>query len=264
MEKMGLPTQDIGDPMKHWASEASSRPLTPNPCHHETVSQEELQPLIDNRPRRWVALFPVVIWVQWAVIACLSIGTLIFWAERRGLLAANREPATAGLPPIEPMVPDGVTEAEEALNYGYYMAEPIPYDIFHNVSVLDQRLSELQYANVASGVKANGRYGVYIDEAGQRRFLYPKLTGKDTEAYLVSGLHHMHCMMETLRDYGLLLDGFRPLWNDHHVVHCFNKWYRSIECAADSTGEGYQEPFGSVPMSEVNRASWGQHRAAVP
>ncbi|KAK1975614.1 hypothetical protein LZ30DRAFT_638317 [Colletotrichum cereale] len=256
MDKLEVSTQDIGEARNHWAGEKLSRSSTPDSCHGESVSRDELQPLIDRRRRRWAVLLPVVIWTQWAIILCLSISTIVLLIERRALLA-GRKPATVGLPPIEPMVPDNVTEAKDILNYGYYKAEPIPYDIFHNVSVLDKRLSELKYASVATGVKANGRYGVYVDEMGQQRMLHPKLTGNDTEAYLVSGLHHMHCMMETLRDYGLLLNGFRPLWNDHHVVHCFNKWYRSIECAADSTGEGYREPFGSVPMTEVKRASWG-------
>ncbi|KAI8214402.1 hypothetical protein K4K53_005975 [Colletotrichum sp. SAR 10_77] len=142
------------------------------------------------------------------------------------------------------------------LNYGYYVPEPIPYDIFSNVSLMEQRIAELEYANVATGVKANSQYGVYIDDSGRQQFLYPKITINNTEAYVISGLHQMHCMMEMLRDYGLLVNGFRPLWNDHHVIHCFNKWYRSIACSADSTAEGYMEPFGSVPMSEVRRASW--------
>uniref|UniRef100_L2FIA7 Thioesterase domain-containing protein n=1 Tax=Colletotrichum fructicola (strain Nara gc5) TaxID=1213859 RepID=L2FIA7_COLFN len=120
----------------------------------------------------------------------------------------------------------------------------------------ENRIAELEYANVATGVKANSQYGVYIDDSDRQQFLYPKITINNTEAYVISGLHQMHCMMEMLRDYGLLVNGFRPLWNDHHVIHCFNKWYRSIACSADSTAEGYQEPFGSVPMSEIRRASW--------
>ncbi|KAJ5019857.1 hypothetical protein K4K57_009320 [Colletotrichum sp. SAR 10_99] len=144
----------------------------------------------------------------------------------------------------------------DPLNYGYYVPEPIPYDIFNNVSLMEQRIAELEYANVATGVKANSQYGVYIDDSGRQQLLYPKITINNTEAYVISGLHQMHCMMEMLRDYGLLVNGFRPLWNDHHVIHCFNKWYRSIACSADSTAEGYQEPFGSVPMSEIRRASW--------
>ncbi|KAI8270312.1 hypothetical protein K4K56_003588 [Colletotrichum sp. SAR 10_98] len=157
---------------------------------------------------------------------------------------------------IEPLVPDHVTAATDPLNYGYYVPEPIPYDIFNNVSLMEQRIAELEYANVATGVKANSQYGVYIDDSGRQQLLYPKITINNTEAYVISGLHQMHCMMEMLRDYGLLVNGFRPLWNDHHVIHCFNKWYRSIACSADSTAEGYQEPFGSVPMSEIRRASW--------
>ncbi|KAK1570023.1 uncharacterized protein LY79DRAFT_653648 [Colletotrichum navitas] len=254
MLKVMVSTQDRGDSPKHWTRGPSPPSPTSDLCRDEGVSQE-LQPLIDDRPRRWAALIPVVIWIQWAIIACLSVSILVVWSQRR-VLPADPKPTAAGLSPIEPMVPDGVTKAKEPLNYGYYVAETIPYDIFHNVSMLDRRLSDLEYANVATGVKANGQYGVYIDEAGQQRFLHPKLTGSNkTEAYLVSGLHHLHCMMETLRDYGLLLNGFRPLWNDHHVIHCFNKWYQSIKCEADSTGEGYREPFGSV--REVNRASWG-------
>ncbi|CCF41376.1 thioesterase [Colletotrichum higginsianum] len=199
-----------------------------------------------------------VFWIQWAIIVCLVISTCAVAAQRRTCIAGPAMmPATApARSTIEPLVPDHVTAAQEPLNYGYYVPEPIPYDIFSNVSLMEQRLAELEYANVGTGVKANGRYGVYVDKSGRQRFLYPKLTINNTEAYVISGLHQMHCMMETLRDYGLLVNGFRPLWNDHHVIHCFNKWYRSIACSADSTAEGYQEPFGSVPMSEVRRASW--------
>ncbi|KAK6222454.1 thioesterase [Colletotrichum tabaci] len=199
-----------------------------------------------------------VFWIQWAIIICLAISTCALAAQRRTCIAGPAMmPATAPTrSTIEPLVPDHVTAAQEPLNYGYYVPEPIPYDIFSNVSLMEQRLAELEYANVGTGVKANGRYGVYVDKSGRQRFLYPKLTINNTEAYVISGLHQMHCMMETLRDYGLLVNGFRPLWNDHHVIHCFNKWYRSIACSADSTAEGYQEPFGSVPMSEVRRASW--------
>ncbi|WQF84083.1 Putative mycotoxin biosynthesis protein UstYa [Colletotrichum destructivum] len=199
-----------------------------------------------------------VFWIQWAIIVCLAISTCALAAQRRACIAGPvMMPATAPTrSTIEPLVPDHVTAAQEPLNYGYYVPEPIPYDIFSNVLLMEQRLAELEYANVGTGVKANGRYGVYVDKSGRQRFLYPKLTINNTEAYVISGLHQMHCMMETLRDYGLLVNGFRPLWNDHHVIHCFNKWYRSIACSADSTAEGYQEPFGSVPMSEVHRASW--------
>ncbi|TQN65089.1 Thioesterase AMT4 [Colletotrichum shisoi] len=113
------------------------------------------------------------------------------------------------------------------------------------------------YANVGAGVKANGRYGVNVgtSRAGNASSTRssPSTTPRPTSYH---ALHQMHCVMETLRDYGLLVNGFRPLWNDHHVVHCFNKWYRSIACSVNSTAEGYQEPFDSVPMSEVRRASW--------
>ncbi|KAK1973201.1 hypothetical protein LZ30DRAFT_744215 [Colletotrichum cereale] len=259
MEKAVVSPRGFDSSPSRWICEKLSRPATPETCHDESPSEED-QPLITSRPLRRAAFHSIVLWIQWAVIFCLGISTCILWKERRAYLA-DRGPASSGtapprLPNVAPMIPDDVTAAKEPLNYGYYVAEPISYDIFHNVSVLDRRLAELPYARVATGVKANDRYGVYIDQAGKQRFLHPKLTMNDTEAYVVSGLHQMHCMMETLRDYGLLLNGFRPLWNDHHVVHCFNLWYRSIECAADSTGEGYKEPFGSVPMSKIRRASW--------
>ncbi|KAH0439176.1 thioesterase [Colletotrichum camelliae] len=199
-----------------------------------------------------------ILWIQWAIIFCLAISVWALEAQRQAclyrptmVLAAARTWSN-----IKPLVPDHVTAAQEPLNYGYYVPEPIPYDIFSNVSWMEQRLAALEYANVATGVKANSQYGVYVDNSGRQQFLYPKLTINNTEAYVISGLHQMHCMMETLRDYGLLVNGFRPLWNDHHIIHCFNTWYRSIACSADSTAEGYQEPFGSVPMSEVHRASW--------
>ncbi|KAF4862254.1 Thioesterase AMT4 [Colletotrichum siamense] len=199
-----------------------------------------------------------ILWIQWAIIFCLAIIVWALEAQRQAclykptmVLAAARTWSN-----IEPLVPDHVTAATDPLNYGYYVPEPIPYDIFSNVSLMEQRIAELEYANVATGVKANSQYGVYIDDSGRQQFLYPKITINNTEAYVISGLHQMHCMMEMLRDYGLLVNGFRPLWNDHHVIHCFNKWYRSIACSADSTAEGYMEPFGSVPMSEVRRASW--------
>ncbi|KAJ0299453.1 hypothetical protein Brms1b_013123 [Colletotrichum noveboracense] len=199
-----------------------------------------------------------ILWIQWAIIFCLAIIVWTLEAQRQAclykptmVLAAARTWSN-----IEPLVPDHVTAATDPLNYGYYLPEPIPYDIFSNVSLMEQRIAELEYANVATGVKANSQYGVYIDDSGRQQFLYPKITINNTEAYVISGLHQMHCMMEMLRDYGLLVNGFRPLWNDHHVIHCFNKWYRSIACSADSTAEGYQEPFGSVPMSEIRRASW--------
>ncbi|KAF4477761.1 Thioesterase AMT4 [Colletotrichum fructicola Nara gc5] len=195
---------------------------------------------------------------NWAIIFCLAIIVWALVAQRQAclykptmVLAAARTWSN-----IEPLVPDHVTAATDPLNYGYYVPEPIPYDIFSNVSLMEQRIAELEYANVATGVKANSQYGVYIDDSDRQQFLYPKITINNTEAYVISGLHQMHCMMEMLRDYGLLVNGFRPLWNDHHVIHCFNKWYRSIACSADSTAEGYQEPFGSVPMSEIRRASW--------
>ncbi|KAK1854308.1 thioesterase [Colletotrichum chrysophilum] len=199
-----------------------------------------------------------ILWIQWAIIFCLAIIVWALEAQRQAclykptmVLAAARTWSN-----IEPLVPDHVTAATDPLNYGYYVPEPIPYDIFSNVSLMEQRIAKLEYANVATGVKANSQYGVYIDDSGRQQFLYPKITINNTEAYVISGLHQMHCIMEMLRDYGLLVNGFRPLWNDHHVIHCFNKWYRSIACSADSTAEGYQEPFGSVPMSEIRRASW--------
>ncbi|KAI8182857.1 hypothetical protein K4K49_000850 [Colletotrichum sp. SAR 10_70] len=229
--------------------------VTPDTRDEILVSLPGLVTAVIDTPGHHYALFADE---NWAIIFCLAIIVWALEAQRQAclykptmVLAAARTWSN-----IEPLVPDHVTAATDPLNYGYYVPEPIPYDIFSNVSLMEQRIAELEYANVATGVKANSQYGVYIDDSGRQQFLYPKITINNTEAYVISGLHQMHCMMEMLRDYGLLVNGFRPLWNDHHVIHCFNKWYRSIACSADSTAEGYMEPFGSVPMSEVRRASW--------
>ncbi|EFQ36718.1 hypothetical protein CGRA01v4_14157 [Colletotrichum graminicola] len=250
-----------GSPPDHCFREKLSQPVVPETCcscsDGDGASNEDQPLMLASRPHRRPTCLLVVVWCQWALIVFLAIIASILWADRRAHLTdPGPDTMPPQLPDIQPLVPDDVTAAKEALNYGYYVAEPIPYDILRNVSVLERRLVQLGLGNFSTGVKANGRYGVYIDDEGRRRFLHPKLTINDTEAYLISGLHHMHCMMETLRDYGLLVNGFRPLWNDHHVVHCFNLWYRSIECAADSTAEGYTEPFGTVPAGEIRRASW--------
>lgn len=69
------------------------------------------------------------------------------------------------------------------------MPELIPYNIFWNVLLMEQQLAELEYSNVGIGVKANARYGAYVDRLGRQHFLYPKLTINNIKAYVISGLH---------------------------------------------------------------------------
>ncbi|EAT77778.1 hypothetical protein SNOG_14926 [Parastagonospora nodorum SN15] len=88
-----------------------------------------------------------------------------------------------------------VLEAPETLNYGYYIQEPLPSDTFHNVSILDQRLEELELLHMSTGVKVNGDYRSWIDENGMQRKLYPKITNTGEEVYLVASLHTMHCLV---------------------------------------------------------------------
>ncbi len=63
--------------------------------------------------------------------------------------------------------------------------------------------------------------------------------------------------MATIRDYGYLINGYKPNWSDAHTLHCFNKFYNTIACLADSVAEGYKDPQdpSGIPKGEIRRAS---------
>ncbi|KAF9697955.1 hypothetical protein EKO04_003964 [Ascochyta lentis] len=157
----------------------------------------------------------------------------------------------------DPFVPQNILQDPKVLNYGYYVGEPLPADTFKNISIMEQRLTEIGLFHMSTAVKVNGDYKVWIDEDGVEKKLFPKITINGDEVYLVSSFHTMHCLMATIRDYGYLINGYKPKWSDAHTLHCLNKFYNTIACLADSVVEGYKDPQdpSGVPTGEIRRAS---------
>ncbi|XP_014550012.1 hypothetical protein COCVIDRAFT_21381 [Bipolaris victoriae FI3] len=84
---------------------------------------------------------------------------------------------------------------------------------------------------------------MWKDQSGIDRVIFPHITDHE-ETYAINAFHQMHCLLETLRDYGFLINGYRPQHEDDHVIHCFNMMFKAISCLADPTAEGYlqQQP----------------------
>ncbi|KAH4910980.1 hypothetical protein HBI26_189400 [Parastagonospora nodorum] len=220
--------------------------------------ERSLLPRHRQNARSW-KLLPIL--AYWSIVITLlmttTISLVMLARAQRQVVCEARAISVTGDRTYSPFVPDSVLEAPETLNYGYYIQEPLPSDTFHNVSILDQRLEELELLHMSTGVKVNGDYRSWIDENGMQRKLYPKITNTGEEVYLVASLHTMHCLAATIRNYGYLINGIKPTWSDAHVLHCFNKFYNTIACLSDSVVEGYQDYESSFDNSSgiIRRAS---------
>ncbi|KAI1673240.1 DUF3328 domain containing protein [Pyrenophora tritici-repentis] len=144
----------------------------------------------------------------------------------------------------DPFIPPNILQDTEVFNYGYYVRETLPPDTFKNISIMEQRLTEIGLFHMSTAVKVNGDYRSWIDDDGAEKKLYPKITLDGEE-------------MATIRDYGYLINGYKPKWTDAHILHCFNKFYNTIACLADSVVEGYKDPQdpSGIPKGEIRRAS---------
>src|SRR5690242_17522222 len=63
--------------------------------------------------------------------------------------------------------------------------------------------------------------------------------------------------MLTIREFGYLLNGYRPMWSDAHIAHCFNLFFEAITCLADPRVEGISKaaPSRGLPPNDIQKVS---------
>lgn len=85
------------------------------------------------------------------------------------------------------------------------------------------------------------------------------------DAYMVTGIHQLHCLRVILSTYGALrLEGTNDV-DDAHLAHCFDYLRQGLMCSVDTSLEGnsteYGEGWGSVHVCKdySNVVNWIDH-----
>ncbi|KAK5108829.1 hypothetical protein LTR62_007803 [Meristemomyces frigidus] len=95
-----------------------------------------------------------------------------------------------------------------------------------------------------------------------------------SEAYMVSGLHQLHCLSTIMASYSRMRQGEDESEMGYHIAHCFDYLRQGILCAGDATLEGNQSatyPGVEIPWGTAHRCTnwqalvdWADERTIWP